>query len=247
MIFAEMTSPEIAALPRDIVVLIPVAACEQHSLHLPVYTDSMVAEQIGRRVHEQIPDDVLVLPVQWLGYSQHHVRYPGTVSATSETYLLMLMDMVVSMVNHGFTKILFLNSHGGNNAGLSVLLQRLMERYQEEEAEFYTRGAWAAVDKMEEIRDRHRGSGHAGETETSMILALRPELVHTDLLDPDREDPRTKVEGAGSYLRFDQLTAHGGNGDPTTATAEKGQCFFEVCSKEVAETVVAVRAARPFG
>ena len=97
MILAEMTSPEIAALPRDIVVLIPVAACEQHSLHLPVYTDSMVAEQIGRRVHEQIPDDVLVLPVQWLGYSQHHVRYPGTVSATSETYLLMLMDMVVSM------------------------------------------------------------------------------------------------------------------------------------------------------
>mgnify|MGYP003310000885 FL=1 len=92
-----------------------------------------------------------------------------------------------------------------------------------------------------------RGSGHGGETETSMILALRPELVHTDLLDPDREDPRTKVEGAGSYLRFDQLTAHGGNGDPTTATAEKGQCFFEVCSKEVAETVVAVRAARPFG
>ena len=69
----------------------------------------------------------------------------------------------------------------------------------------------------------------------------------TDLLDPDGDVAGMKVEGACSYLRFDQLTAHGGNGDPTTATAEKGQCFFEVCSKEVAETVVAVRAARPFG
>ncbi len=158
-----------------------------------------------------------------------------------------LMDMVSAMLDHGFRKSLFVNSHGGTNAGLSVLLQRLMERYQEEEAEFYTRAAWAAVDKMEQIRDRHRGYGHAGETETSMILALRPDLVRADRLDADRENPETKVEGAGSYLRFDQLTAHGGNGDPTTATAEKGVRFFEVCAEEVAETVLAVREERPFG
>ncbi|HCR19812.1 MAG TPA: creatininase, partial [Candidatus Latescibacteria bacterium] len=69
MIMAEMTSPEIDALPRDVVVLIPVASCEQHSYHLPVFTDSMIGGEVARRVHERCPDDVLVLPVEWLGYS----------------------------------------------------------------------------------------------------------------------------------------------------------------------------------
>ena len=109
MILAEMTSPEIDALPRDIVVLMPVASCEQHSLHLPVFTDSMIGGEVARRVHERVPDEVLVLPVQWLGYSQHHIRYPGTISAISETHLLLLMDIVASMVGYGFKKILIQN------------------------------------------------------------------------------------------------------------------------------------------
>ena len=137
MLLVEMTSPEVDALPRDIVVVAPIASCEQHSLHLPVFTDSFIGGEVARRVHEKIPNDVLVLPVQWLGFSQHHARYPGTVTAVSETHLLLMMDIVASMVAHGFRKILLLNSHGGNRAGISVLLQRLLERYQEEEAEFY--------------------------------------------------------------------------------------------------------------
>ena len=121
MILAEMTSPEIDALPRDVVVLMPVASCEQHSLHLPVFTDSMIGGEVARRVHERVPDDVLVLPVQWLGYSQHHIRYPGTISAISETHLLLMMDIVASMVGYGFKKILVQNSHGGNGPNISVL------------------------------------------------------------------------------------------------------------------------------
>ena len=152
MILAEMTSPEIDALPRDIVVLMPVASCEQHSLHLPVFTDSMIGGEVARRVHERMPDDVLVLPVQWLGYSQHHIRYPGTLSAISETHLLLMIDIVASMVGYGFKKILIQNSHGGNGANISVLLQRLMERYGDQEIEFYTRWAWASGETL----DRHR-------------------------------------------------------------------------------------------
>jgi len=67
MILSEMTSPRIDSLPRDIVVLIPVASCEQHSLHLPVWTDSFIGQDVARRVHEKVPEDVLVLPVQLLG------------------------------------------------------------------------------------------------------------------------------------------------------------------------------------
>ena len=187
MILAEMTSPEIDALPRDIVVLMPVASCEQHSLHLPVFTDSLIGGEVARRVHERCPDDVLVLPVQWLGYSQHHIRYPGTVSAVSDTHLLLMMDIVASMVGHGFRKILIQNSHGGNGANVSVLLQRLMERYPDGDVEFYSRWAWASGEKLDRIRQLGSGgSGHAGETETSMILAIRPELVRTDRLHAGR-------------------------------------------------------------
>lgn len=247
MLLWEMTSPEVAALPRDIVVLIPVASCEQHSLHLPVWTDSFIGQEVARRVHEKVPDDVLVLPVQWLGYSQHHSRYPGTVSAISSTHLDLMLDMVDSMVVHGFRKVLLQNSHGGNGAGLQVLLQRLMEKYQNEEAEFYSRWAWAGNDALNAIRQLgNAGSGHAGETETSMMLAIRPDLVRTDRLDADGEKDGMRVPGVSGYHRFDQRTRHGGVGDPRPSTAAKGEAMLEACAAEVARDVLAIRKLRPF-
>ena len=247
MILAEMTSPEIDALSRDIVILMPVASCEQHSLHLPVFTDSMIGGEVARRVHERVPDDVLVLPVQWLGYSQHHIHYPGTISAISETHLLLMMDIVASMVGYGFKKILIQNSHGGNGANISVLLQRLMERYDAQEVEFYSRWAWAGGERLDQIRELGgAGSGHAGETETSMVLAMRPELVRTDQLDKDGEREGMRASGAASYYRFDQRTRHGGVGDPRPATAEKGEALLDASADEVAETVRQIRALKPF-
>ena len=248
MILAEMTSPEIAALPRDIVVLMPVASCEQHSLHLPVFTDSMIGGEVARRVHELLPEDVLVLPVQWLGYSQHHIRYPGTISAISETHLLLMMDIVASVVGYGFKKILVQNSHGGNGANISVLLQRLMERYGDDGVEFYSRWAWACNDTLDGIRELGgAGSGHAGETETSMVLALRPDLVRMDKLDADGEREGMRVPGVASYHRFDKRTQHGGVGDPRPATAAKGERLLQASAEEVAAHIKEISALQPFG
>jgi creatinine amidohydrolase len=248
MILAEMTSPEIGALPRDTVVLIPIASCEQHSLHLPVLTDSLIGGEVARRAEARCPDDVLVLPVQWLGYSQHHIRYPGTVSAISDTHLSLMMDIVASMVGHGFQKILIQNSHGGNSSNISVLLQRLMERYGDSGAEFYSCWAWAGREALDEILELGgSGSGHSGETETSMILAIRPDLVRMDKLDPDREREGMRVPGASSYHRFDQRTQHGGVGDPRPATAEKGEKLLDASAEELAAKIRQIRALRPSG
>ena len=247
MLLWEMTSPQINALPRDIVVLMPLASCEQHSLHLPVWTDSFIGQEVARRVHETIPEEVLVLPVQWLGYSQHHSEYPGTVSAVSTTHLDLMMDMVDSMVRHGFRKILLQNSHGGNSAGIQVLLQRLMETYREGEAEFYTRWAWASKDKLDEARTLGGGgSGHAGETETAMMLAIRPDLVQTDQLDADGEREGMRVSGVSSYYRFDQRTQHGGVGDPRPATAEMGERLLDASAYEAVQAIKAIRALNPY-
>jgi creatinine amidohydrolase len=248
MILAEMTSPEIDVLPRDIVTLIPVASCEQHSLHLPVFTDSLIGEEVARRVNQRCADDVLVLPIQWLGYSQHHIRYTGTISAVSETHLLLMMDIVASMVGHRFKKILIQNSHGGNGANISVLLQRLMERYGDHNMEFYSRWAWASNNKLDEIRELGGvGSGHAGETETSMIMAINPDLVRLDRLDPDGEREGMRVSGVSSYCRFDQRTQHGGVGDPRSSTAEKGERMLDASADEITEQIKQIRSLHPFG
>lgn len=242
MILAEMNSPDIAALPRDIVVLMPVASCEQHSLHLPVLTDTMIGTEIARRVHERCPNDVLVLPTQWLGYSQHHIRYPGTLSASSETHIALMLETIDSMARHGFKNFLIVNNHGGNSANVSVLLQRLMERYGDQDIRFFSRWGWASNEKLNQIRELgNAGSGHAGETETSMILAIRPDLVRTDQLDADGDQDRPQVAGLASYRRFDQRTRHGGVGDPRPATAEKGERMLDASADEIAEQVRMIR------
>jgi creatinine amidohydrolase len=247
MILAEMNSPDINALSRDIVVIVPFASCEQHSTHLPVFTDSMIAGEVARRVHERCPDDVLVLPVMWLGYSQHHIRYPGTLSASSETHLAIMMEIISGMVNHEFKKFLILNSHGGNGPNISVLLQRLMERFGDSGAQFFSRSAWADGAKLNEIRELGgSGSGHSGETETSMVLAMRPDLVKTDRLDSDGEREGMRVPGLSSYYRFDQRTRHGGVGDPRPASAEKGEKILDASADEIAAQIPQIRALKPF-
>ena len=83
MKLATMTSPEVEALPTETIVVFPLASLEQHSTHLPVLTDSMIAQECVDRLDKRIGDRILVLPVLWLGYSQHQMEYSGTISASS--------------------------------------------------------------------------------------------------------------------------------------------------------------------
>ena len=159
----------------------------------------------------------------------------------------MMMDVVASMVDHGFKKVLLMNSHGGNSANISVLLQRLMERFGDREVEFYSGFARGSRKEMDAIRELgSAGSGHAGETETSMIMAMRPELVRTDRLDADGEREGMRVAGLSSYHRLDQRTRHGGVGDPRPASAEKGERLLDASADHVAAQVAEIRALRPF-
>ena len=242
MILAELHSPDVAGLEEDKVVIVPVASLEQHSLHLPVLTDTMILTEIVRRLEERISRDILLLPVMWLGYSQHHMPYPGTVSASSETHLNVMRDIVESMVSHGFRKILIVNSHGGNEANIAVLLQRMMD--SELPVEVYATTPYAGTSKkqMDSILEAGpNGSGHAGETETSMMLALRPDLVKTDQLQADGLQASPTHPGVKSYRRFNERTSHGGIGDPRTASKEKGEKLLEIAAESLAEIVGKIR------
>jgi len=82
MLLQEMTWPEISNLSRDIPVVVPVAALEQHGHHMPVFTDSLLVGEVVRRVGVAIADRVLIAPLMWLGNSHHHMDFPGTLSAS---------------------------------------------------------------------------------------------------------------------------------------------------------------------
>ena len=238
MFLANMTSPDVDALSRDLVVIIPVASLEQHSLHLPVFTDTMILQEVVNRVEKRLFRDVLILPVMWLGYSQHHMKYPGTVSTSSETHLAIMNDVLACMIEHGFTQFLLINSHGGNEPNISVLRQRVMERH--EDVNLYTTTPYAepSSKKINEILSLGtKGSGHAGECETAMIMAIDPDLVKTDALHRDGQRRQESIPGLRLYKRFDQNTEHGGLGDPRPATAEMGEQIFQVAEDFLVEAI----------
>ena len=126
MKLGEMTWPEVKQLDKDALVAVyPIASFEQHGPHLPFLTDTMETDEIVRRLEGRIPDDVVCLPTQWLGYSYHHMRFGGSVTATSETHINVIYETVGCLISAGFSQVLILNGHGGNEADMAVALQKI--------------------------------------------------------------------------------------------------------------------------
>src|SRR5437870_114046 len=115
MQLAELTWPAVQALSKDTPVVFPVAALEQHGPHLPVFTDSLLLGEVVRRTAERLGSRVLFAPLQWLGNSDHHLDFSGTLSAPPRAYLDLLNAPLENFVRHGFKRLVILNGHGGND------------------------------------------------------------------------------------------------------------------------------------
>src|SRR5947199_8204264 len=115
MKFHELTAPELRRVPRDgVVVVAPIAACEQHSDHLPTFTDTILVTAVAEGVEQRLSKEVLLLPTLWFGASHHHLPYGGTLSAPSDNHVTMLCDLLTPLLDDGYQRIMFLNGHGGN-------------------------------------------------------------------------------------------------------------------------------------
>src|ERR1700745_2029035 len=100
----ELTWPAVKSLSRDIPVIFPIAALEQHGKHMPVFTDSLLLGEVIRRVKlTPVADKCLFAPLQWRGNSPHHLDFPGTLSASPRAYLDILKDLATCFMAHGFT------------------------------------------------------------------------------------------------------------------------------------------------
>ncbi len=196
-------------------VIIPIASLEQHANHLPVNTDSSIVSTIAQRAARAIDAfPVLVLPTVWTGYSPHHMAYPGSVTLKHHTFVDLLTQVAASVHAHGFKKILLLNGHGENSPVVAGMRTKL-----EYEDGFSVVGQdyWTIPGMPEAMRTlcpTDRGFiGHAGEFETSVQMHLQPELVEAD-----------KAEWAPGAL-----------GDPSAATAEKGERLIGAAVEALAQ------------
>jgi creatinine amidohydrolase len=237
MKLVQMTSPEVDALSRETVVVLPCGSVEQHSLHLPVQTDALLTETIATRAAERHPADCLLLPTLWLGSSHHHLSFAGTLSASPRTHVAVLKEVLESLIRHRFERFLVVNGHGGNLDSISIALREL--NYAHPNALLVSAPYWMLVkEPYAEVRTGPKPDpGHACEFETSLMLAVRPDLVREGEVDDDNLSLNVDLPGVTVVSAFDQRTAHGGSGCPSHASAEKGRLLLEAAVNAVANVI----------
>jgi creatinine amidohydrolase len=245
MLLSEMTWKDIAALDRSTIVVVPFGATEQHGLHLPLETDTLIGRELSTRLDNACNGRLLVLPTQWLGLSTHHMTFPGTLTASVETYLALATEIIGSIVHAGFQTVLVLNSHGGNASILDVVLTKLRTQHPQARITLvtYWNIARAQIGRLRE--SAVGGMGHACELETSLLLAAKPGLVRKELMQPDGRWSSSSfaardmlAPGSASVSRsFDEISENGAVGDPSTASARKGELLFAAIVEQLVRVV----------
>ncbi len=232
----EMTWPEVKQAQRDkTLVVAPIAACEQHSLHLPTFTDSLICGALAERMEAQLPQSVLLLPVLWLGASDHHLPFGATLSARLSTHTQMLCDLLTPLLHDGFWRFLVLNGHGGNLDSFRSALRRLQPDHPK--ALLTAASYWElAAPEIAAICEGPRKSvGHACEVETALMLHLHPELVRKiDVSDAPDIAPEA-LRGLYIAKDYSQRSAHGAAGFPRFASPQNGKRLLEIIGKRIYE------------
>lgn len=226
---------------QEAVVILPVAALEQHGPHLPVEVDSLLGETVALRTARKataMGTPTLVLPVVWTGLSEHHMSFGGTITLDFAAFSALVEGVVRSVQRHGFRRIVLLNAHGGNENALRTITDELTPKLGVPIVQLtYWYAAAVAIAKILETQG---GLQHACEAETSMMMAARPELVATDriALAKSNQTPDVSDVAGGGVYRWRTIGSRSGSGvigNPEAARAEKGERLFEAIADALAK------------
>lgn len=252
----EMTWTEVEELRKKTdIILIPVGAVENHGPHLPLGTDSMIGDETCRRAALALKKDgieVAIAPTIPFGISMHHMCFPGTIDVRSEVLTGLVMDVCTSMIKHGFKKLIVVPSHFNNIEPCEVAVREIARQNPNVKTVVITwlRLAYShprARNLLKSERPYLGGEGHAGEKETSCMLTLHPSLVRKEKMVTyfSKEfEKKWKDRGGVGWANCQQkdVTPYGHIGDPTKATAEEGEAWFEVYSDPLIKFVKEVAA-----
>ena len=213
------------------IAILPCGAIEQHGPHLPVDIDYYDARYLAYKVAEACQEPrPLVLPPIRVGVSYHHDDFKGTISVSNDALSRFVYDIGVSLAKNGIKKLIILNGHGDNAPTLNYAAQMInrdaqifvcVDTGESSDADLYN-----LIETPNDI--------HAGEIETSTTLALRPELVKMEKASNSTLQFSSKYLNFSSqhhlpwYVRTKKISSDGTMGDPTKATAEKGQKMWEI-------------------
>jgi creatinine amidohydrolase len=237
----EMRWPQIqAALESGTrTVVAGAGSMEQHGPQLPFQTDTLLGTALAEAVGARL-DDVIVGPTIPFGVSEHHMAFPGTITLDKETFKAVVRQYVASLARHGFETIIIIPSHGGNFGPLAELLEETGGRIGGARFLPYTDlmnfiQPMFAVAAQDGITPQVAGA-HAGESETSMVLAERPDLVDMSVA---AEGYVGDFDAAASQLIFEKgmtaLTQNGILGDARPATAERGRRYLDTMADMLAD------------
>ena len=260
--WADLTTTDFATLALDrTIAVLPVAATEQHGPHLPLSVDTDLVDGLVAACLPHLPADVpvLFLPTQAVGFSPEHARFAGTLTLKSETIVRLWTDIGESVAASGVRKLVLFNAHGGQVSVMDLVARDLRARldmlvYSVSWFNLPLRDANGQDVNALFSPEEHRFGVHAGDVETSMMRALRPELVCMAAAQNFRSTSQDRAErfdilgnGRSAKLgwQIQDYNPNGAAGNAAAATAEKGQALLDAAGRALAQLLVEVDQLPP--
>ncbi|HEY65704.1 MAG TPA: creatininase family protein [Caldilineae bacterium] len=230
-------------------VILAVASIEQHGPHLPTGTDTYLGYALAEGIAHEL-GNALVAPVMRPGLSEHHLDFPGTVTLTQGTFMKVLEEYCISLAGHGFKDIVLISSHGGNSDTMVALLPRIAKALKDRcQVHMVIPNIREQPAEIEEIYreygiSRAQAGVHSGFAETSMMLALHPELVDMDKAEEGRADEAFYHPDRIKYSQIESFvygvrsqSPNGILGDARSARPEAGRRLLDARIKQAVEEI----------
>ena len=244
--WADLKSPDFLQLDRSrAIAVLPLGATEQHGPHLPLSVDSDLAQQVLASALElaraqSLGASVLALPLQPVGFSPEHAKFAGTLSLRSTTLIQLWTELGEAVHASGVNKLVLLNAHGGQVGALDLVARDLRNRL----GMLVVSVNWFGLPLGDDVRGlfsahEHRFGSHAGDIETSMMLAIKPDLVDMPAAQnfastSEVRAASTEVLGNGKSAKLawqmQDINPAGAAGNAAAATAEKGQAVIDAAA-----------------
>jgi creatinine amidohydrolase len=230
----------------EVVAVLPLGATEQHGPHLPTGVDTVLVDGVVRAALPLLPPElpVLVLPTQAVGMSPEHARFPGTITLSSQTLIALWREIGAGVARAGIRKLVLFNAHGGHVGAMDIVARELRA---EHDLIVYS-SSWYNLPLGDHVNgmfppEEHRFGVHAGDMETSMMLALSPRTVdmaqarHFESASQTRA-PHYPILGNGrsAKLGWQMQDYHpqGAAGNARAATPVKGQALVQAAAQQLA-------------